>query len=261
MSQEEIKAADAAGFRCISSRVLVKEGGLVVARYSALPNYKELADDVTNLGAKLINSWRQHCYIADMRNWVEDLKELTPQTWYRPEDVPSDAKGPFVLKGEMNSKKEAWSTCMYAKDRPAIYDVYARLQEDAFIGAQDIYVRQYVPLVTYALGIGGLPITKEFRFFFCRRQLLTGAYYWYSWADSCLDVDPNWKEPCVDEVPQAFLAEVIARIGNRAEFIVIDAAQDITGRWWVVDVNDGQQSGLSGNKPDVLYSRLFEVLA
>lgn len=260
MKFDELMAAQAAGFHCVPSRVQVERGDLVVARYSALPYYKETADDIEYLGAKLINSHRQHCFIADMRNWVEVLKELTPKTWYRPEEVPLDEPGSFVLKGETNSKKEAWSTSMFAETRQDVSAVHSRLLDDTLIGAQDIYVRKYVPLVTYAHGIAGLPITKEFRLFVFRQIVLSGAYYWSSFREDCLDADDSWVEPCVDEIPPDFLQEAISRISPHATFYALDVAQDVTGRWWVIEINDGQMSGLSGNKPEVLYPRLFESL-
>ena len=149
---------------------------------------------------------------------------------------------------------------MFATTRQDIRDVHNRLLDDTFIGAQDIYARKYVPLITYAKGIAGLPITKEFRFFVCHRVLLTGAYYWASFAEDCLDVDPKWVEPTIEEVPQTFLQEIIDRVGDKAAFYAVDVAQDTTGKWWVIEINDGQQAGLSGNKPAILYKRLFEVL-
>jgi hypothetical protein len=262
MKSEEFDAARAAGFTCVPSRMWVQKGDLVIARYSALPYYKELVADIEYVGAQLVNTLHQHCWIADMRNWVEDLADLTPQTWYRPEDVPAEELGPFVLKGETNSRKDLWKTHAFAADKKAVWDVYNRLVTDGFLefSSQDIYVRKYIPLVTYARGINDIPVTKEFRFFVCRRQVLSGAYYWDSWGDTCLEADPTWKEPSVDEVPPAFLQEVVERVGDRAAFYAVDIGQDVEGRWWVIEVNDGQMSGLSGNKPEVVYPRLFKAL-
>jgi hypothetical protein len=263
MMPEELDAALAAGFHCVDSRMGITHDDLVIGRYSVLPFYKELARDIEYVGARMANSTRQHNYIADLRNWAEDLKELTPKTWYRLEDVSDN--GPFVLKGKTNSRKDRWSTHMYAATYRDAVRVYENLLRDGLIGqdgdkGQDIYVREYVPLVTYAHGISGLPITKEFRFFFYRGEILSGAYYWSSFEDTCLDQDPNWKAPDIKEVPPEFLSEVSHRIGDNAPFVVIDVAEDTTGRWWVVDVNDGQMSGLSGNKPDVLYPSLYRAL-
>lgn len=268
MKPDELAAAVAAGFHCVPSRMMIERGDLVVGRYSVLPYYKEAAADIEHVGAQLINSVRQHHYIADMRNWVEDLGDLTPKTWYRLDEFTWDettGEGPFVLKGQTNSRKDRWKTHMFAATKRDTTDVYDRLLNDGLLGQageghQDIYIRQYVPLVTYARGIADLPITKEFRFFVARGQVLCGAFYWSHWGDTCLDQDPTWKEPDVNEVPLEFVEEAVRRIGDKATFYAIDFAQDTLGRWWVIDLNDGQMSGLSGNLPDRLYSRLASVL-
>ena len=269
MSAEELEAAKNAGFRTTDSRVKINVGAacrIVIGRYSVLPYYRETAEDIKAMGGYLVNDHREHSYIADMRNWVEDLKELTPKTWYHLDEFLSEKRqGSFVLKGMTNSRKDRWKTHMHAETQDQVPEVYERLLADGLIGQageahQNIYIREYVPLVSYAHGIGGLPITKEFRFFVYGDQVLCGAYYWSSWADSCLDADPKWKEPTVEEVPQAFLQQIIDRIGDRAAFYAVDVGQDESGRWWVIEVNDGQMSGLSGNKASILYKRLFEVL-
>lgn len=270
MEKSELAAAQVAGFHCVPSRMMIEKGDLVVGRYSVLPYFKETAADIEYTGAQLINGPREHYYVADLANWLRDLEDLTPKTWraedfFRETMFSEEDMGSFVLKGQTNSRKDRWSTHMLAKTRQDVSTVFERLLSDGLLGQageghQTIYVRQYIPLVTYAFGIGGLPITKEFRIFVARGEILTGAYYWSSWADTCIDQDPDWREPDVEEVPQEFLREVTGRIGRKVEFYCVDVAQDTAGRWWVVELNDGQQSGLSGNKPERLYGRLAEVL-
>ena len=123
---------------------------------------------------------------------------------------------------------------------------------------QEIYIREYVPLITYAKGIADLPITKEFRIFVYKEQVLTGGFYWSSWGDTCLEADPKWVAPEWTEIPWSFLSLVLTKIN--APFYAVNIAQDDTGRWWVVDLNDGQMSGLSGNDPKQLYFHLFNML-
>jgi len=241
-------------FPCTDTRMKIKRGDHVVGRYSVLPFYKEQAQDVEHAGALLINSFSQHRYVADMRNWVEDLGDLTPKTWYRLEEVNS--RGPFVLKGCTNSRKFDWKTHMFAKSKKDAGDVMWRLMQDALIIGEDqpIYIRKYVPLMKLMDGINGLPVSKEFRFFVCRSQVLCGAFYWSNYAEDLSRV------PSVSEVPESFLEEVIDLVGDRVEFFVLDVAQKEDGDWIVIELNDGQMSGLSENDPALLYSRLRDVL-
>ena len=145
---------------------------------------------------------------------------------------------------------------MHAPDRAAANDVYWRLCKDGLIGhdSQNIYIRRYHPLRTFMEGLNGLPVTNEFRVFVADGQILTGAYYWSNYVDD-LPCKPDFSE-----VPGDFLRKVIDRIGSRIPFYALDVAQETDGSWLVVELNDGQMSGLSENDPAVLYRRLREVL-
>jgi hypothetical protein len=181
MEQEELTAAKA-HFPCITSRMAIAPDQLIIGRYSVLPFYRELEQDIQYIGARLINTYEQHLYVADLQNWVADLGALTPVTWSRLEDI-NGTTGPFVLKGATNSKKFQWKTHMFARDWLEAGTVYDRLCEDGLIAQQRIYIRQYVPLTTYFEDVVGLPVTKEFRFFVYNGEILTGGYYWSSHID------------------------------------------------------------------------------
>ena len=236
-------------FKCTTMRPTIQKGDLVIGRYSLWPYYAEQAKDIEYVGASLINNYNQHRYIADLQNYVTDLKGLTPQTWNSPVDLPDDGTK-FVVKGETNSRKSNWKQDMFASDKKAAIEVYARLMNDSLIGQQNIYIRRYEPMVTYMEGVNGIPITKEFRFFVAMGKILCGGYYWQNYIDE-LPEKPN-----PDDVPRDFLLEVIKRVGSNSNFYTIDVGISVTGKPFVVELNEGQQSGLSCNDPEVLYSNL-----
>lgn len=248
---EEVQAAKDAGLLLVHQRTDISDDDLVIGRYSVLPFYKELERDVENSGGKMVNSYRQHLFIADMAQWCDVLGDLTPRLYRRLQDLPE--QGPFVVKGQTNSKKHLWNTHMFAHDKRAAGDVWSRLMDDMLIGQQDIYVRDFVPLVRLAEGFNGLPISKEFRFFILDGKILCGGFYWASHTAD-LEVIPD-----VSEVPQEFLQKVIDTIGDNARFYVLDVAQTCAGHWTVVEINDGQMSGLSCNTPDALYGGIAKA--
>jgi hypothetical protein len=53
---------------------------------------------------------------------------------------------------------------------------------------------------------------------------------------------------------------VIDRVGDRANFYAVDVAQTVAGDWIVIELNDGQMSGLSENDPEILYCNLLETV-
>lgn len=239
-------------FECLTRRPDIQAGDLVIGRYSLWPYYVDQAKDIEYVGAKLINNYQQHRYIADLQNYVMDLNELTPRTWRNLEDLPS--KGPFIVKGETNSRKSNWKQDMYAPDKKTASKIFFRLMNDSLIGQQNIYIRQYVPMITYMEGVNGMPITKEFRFFVAYRQILSGGYYWQNYVDDLPEV------PSPNEVPQEFLREVIDRVGDQSNFYTIDVGIAVNGRPFVVELNEGQQAGLSCNDAFTMYKNLDKAI-
>lgn len=250
----EIAALKKAGFTYLKNRTEIKYNDLVVGRYSCWPFYKELEEDIKYSKASLLNTTEQHRYIADLQNWVADLKELTPQTWGNLQDIPDE--GPFVLKGETNSKKGHWRRMMYAENKKDAIEVHNRLSDDGLIGQQHIYIRKFEKLHTYTHDVQGMPITKEFRFFVCDGEVLCGGFYWAHYID-----DLGCPPPSPDEVSKDFLQEAIKRIGNKARAYALDVWIKENGEPIVGELNDLQQSGLSDNNPELFYSALYKVLS
>ena len=243
-------------FKCVDSRVKVEKNDFVICRYSALPYFFEQKFDIEDcVGAKLINSENQHYYVANLGNWVADLKEHTPETWYNLQEIPTNEWGPFILKGETNSRKSDWFNLCYAPDMPMAREIYWRLSNDPLLQdtKQNICIRKYVPLVKLMDGIGA-PVSKEFRIFVAFGRPLCGGFYWSNYVDDLPE------EPSVSEVPLDWLREVIGLIGNKINFYSIDVAQKQDGSWCVIELNDGTMSGLSCCNADTLYRNLRKVV-
>ena len=239
------------------SRMTLPTNSVVIGRYSVLPYYLELENDLKHVGSRLINSFKEHSYVADLGSYIEDLGDITPRTWPSLDVVPKDA-GPFVLKGATNSKKWQWNTHMYARTWNDAMGVYLRLSEDGLIGSQRIYVREYVPLKRLWTSFSGTPITKEFRFFVIDDVIIGSSFYWDSFAQDI--VEQGGMVPSSNEVPDEFLREAMRRVWGRCPFYVMDVAQAEDDRWLVIELNDGQMSGLSGIDPQALYSNMKRVL-
>lgn len=222
--------------------------GLVVGRYSVLPYYSEVEQDLLNKGAYLVNNLQQHNYIAHME-WTKDLKDLTPKTYNR-FTWPSAPSGSYVVKGETNSKKSQWNTMMYAPDKLEANKIATKLACDGLIGEQQIVYREYVPLKTLEVGINGLPFSNEWRFFFYKDLKLAHGFYW-----SCSE-----KRGKIDGSGIQFAHKCAKIIAPNTNFFVIDIAETEKGEWICVEVNDGQMSGLSECNPYELYSNLSSVL-
>lgn len=251
---EEERAAASKYFSVVDRRTAIPPNSLVIPRYSALPFNTELEEDVKSLGSRLINTHQQHLYVADLKNWYEDLSAVTPRTWFSLSDIPDN--GPFVLKGATNSKKSLWSTHCFASTKKEAIETYLRLKGDGFVGYQDIYIRQYVPLrkLCDSITFSGPPISEEYRFFVLDGKVIASGFYWSEYLDDLeIEVNPSF-------VPKEFLDNVIEKVMPNIPFFVVDIARTSDNNWVVIELNDGQQSGLSAIAPEEFYRNLYLAL-
>lgn len=247
-SLEEFKIASEY-FVVYENRCEIPERSLVIPRYSALPFYNELDIDLRINNSILINSYNQHRWIANFE-YYDILEKYTFKTWFSLKDLPDNKS--FVVKGSTNSKKHSWNTKMFAKNKKEAIKIYRELSEDSLIGQQDIIFREYVPLVTYEIGINGLPFTNEWRFFFYKENLISYGYYWSIAEDIDREID----------LEALSLAKEIANIcSDYVNFFVLDIAQKEDGSWVLVEVNDGSMSGLSCIDSNIFYKEFSKLVS
>ncbi len=254
----EMRAARGAGFKVVTRRSDVPKNSQVIGRYSVLPYYKELAEDLYSVGSYLCNNYMHHRFVARIDNWVDKLRELTPATWHYYEQIPKDENGPFVLKGSTNSRKDRWLTHMYAADREALLAVRDRLMADTFIDQQGIFFRRYAPLRKLLDGATGMPITNEWRFFVYHDEIICGGYYWSNEMEQLAVRDAVANAP-IDKM-KALIGQVIYAVGNRCNFYTVDIGELVDGSWTVIELNDGQMAGLSAIDPDEFYPALAKAV-
>lgn len=232
-------------------RTEVPDSETVIGRYSVLPFYKELESELATKGSKLINSYTEHKYIANVLNWSEsELAGLTPKTydnWYK---LP---EGPYVLKGQTNSRKHQWLTHMFAPTLADIPTIAKNLMNDTLINEQGIVIREYVALKQLDTGINGLPITNEWRFFYLvvngvAREVAHG-FYWASEPDLISKAHLSSKAIHLAD-------EAADKLVGKCTFFAIDIAETTAGSWTVIEVNDGQMSGLACIPADEFYAKL-----
>lgn len=225
---------------------------LVVGRYSVLPFYKELEYDLNNQGCLLLNSYKQHKWIANFE-WYDQLSQFTFPT-YTDSNFYKARESEYVVKGRTNSRKHQWNRKMFGKNKRAALEIAGEIAADDLIGPQGIIYREYVPLKTFGTGLNGIRFTNEWRCFYYRDQLISHGYYW-SMAGEEISAQARIT-------PDAFsLLKNVSEIAqNYCEFYVLDIAEKESGGWILVEVNDGQMSGLSNISPDEFYRNLRKVL-
>jgi hypothetical protein len=224
---------------------------LTIGRYSVLPYYRELEIDLAKNLTKLVNSYREHAWVAEFE-YYEALKNYTFETWHERDFYLCQYPGPFVVKGRTNSRKHQWNKKMFAADKKAAANIASDLvADDHLIAQQGVIFRKYVPLERIGEGLHGLPYANEWRFFYYGTQRLVHGFYW-SIAD-----DPSLGK--MDKDGLDFADEVAIIASQFVNFFVLDIARTLEGNWILVEVNDGQMSGPSMCDLDELYSNLAKI--
>ena len=228
----------------------VPEYSIVVGRYSVLPFYKELENELKRKSSRLINSYNTHDFIASM-GYISHLEGLTPDTFFNWYDLP---EGSYIVKGKTNSRKHQWNRQMFAKTREDVSKIVDKALDDTFIREQGVVVRKFEKLTTYTEAINGLPITNEWRFFCYNQEIIDYGYYWANF--------PEFKpyEKC--DLPNKAL-ELVKKAQNilyNLGFYVIDIGEKENGDWTIIELNDGQMSGLSMIDPKEFYEKFNIIL-
>lgn len=246
-------------FPLYTQRAEIPNHSLVISRYASLPYHLELEKDLACCGSQLLNNTVRHNWVANILNWYDILGDLTPKTWTSPQDIPDNIS--LVVKGRTNSRKHEWNRRMFANNKDEAIEVAKKLMDDYLISEQGVIYREYVPLVTFDKGLYDLPITAEWRVFLLDGEILTSGYYW----SSMLEDEEKYETEVTEEVletaklawtklsssyPDSYMFTPIPR------FLVIDIAKTQDGRYIVIELNDGQMSGLSACSADELYKNL-----
>lgn len=247
INHHEIELAKASGLDVKTSRLDCKND-TIICRYGVLPHYQELEKDLNLINSKLINSYEQHLYIANFL-YYNDIKKYTPKTWFNYVDI--DENVPMVVKGITNSKKMNWDKYMFANNKKEALDKMFLLQEDTYLNNQDIIFRKFEKLKTYEFGINNIPITNEWRFFFLHDQLIDYGYYW----------SISEQTGVIDNQAILFAKKIGHIISKKVNFYVVDIAQKENGDWIVIEINDGQMSGLSTIPPERFYKNLKKIIS
>ena len=151
---------------------------------------------------------------------------------------------PIIVKDYVKSRKHEWHEACFipnSRDAVAALRVVARfleLQGDDLVGG--LVFREWVDLkIIGAHARSAMPLSREFRLFFLDGGLLMSANYWNQ---------GNYKG---DAPPLELFGEIAGKV--RSRFFSMDVAQKADGEWIVVELGDGQVTGL----PDENAARQF----
>ena len=203
----------------------------------------------------LINTPDQYKKYHLLPGWYHDFEKETPKScWIEGTDIDEITKiaqklfGPYVVKDYVKSLKHYWKDAAFIKDIGDQKEVkrvvtnFIRFQGDQLLGG--IVLRKYEPLKFIGYHPeSGMPLSEEYRVFVLQNQIININNYWKTDAKKSL-TDEEW--------------DWITKIGENicSNFITIDLARKKDGSLIIMEMGDGQVSGLQELSADQFYQSI-----
>lgn len=221
--------------------------------------YKHLYEGLISKNIQLINSPLQYINCHHFPNSYQQIKAFTPASVFFEvsgkinfdelhEKLKVFADKPVIVKDYVKSEKYYWKeACFISKssDHEAVERVTNKFLElrGKYLN-KGLVFREFIDL-TYLPdhSKGSLPLAKEFRLFYVYGKLLACTAYWN---------EGKYDE----EKPDVSVFNHIAH-SIESNFFTMDIAKQATGAWVIMELGDGQVSGLPDNlDKDIFYQSL-----
>jgi hypothetical protein len=239
-------------FACRRPYLLPEEGVVAVARAGAWNDYSVRYRELEAEGIRLVHSPEQHLLASELPHWYPKLEGLTPRSVVfdaRPdaETVERALGWPVFVKGERQTSRHRKSLSILESP-----DAFRRAMEvyasDSILRWQRVVCREFRLLRRVEEGAPDrIPSSFEFRTFWWHGKLVGWGHYWWQGSPYA----PNAAE---ERDMLAVAGEAARRLS--VPFLVVDVAQEVTGRWLVIECNDGQESGYAGLSPFTLWQNI-----
>jgi ATP-grasp domain, R2K clade family 2 len=225
--------------------------------------YSILYNDLLSKNFKLINTaeeYRNCHYLPDSLRFIENK---TPKTVFEKlEDENSidklieKSKGfgrnPVILKDYVKSEKHDWEPACYVPDASNTASLRGAINKlvelrDKYLN-EGIVVREFVQLNDLTIhSKSGMPLTEEYRLFFCNKKLVDIYDYWE-------EGEYAFSKPDTSE-----FEEIAKRV--ESNFFSMDIARQKDGQLIIIELGDGQVAGLP-DKVDrnEFYKRIKSIL-
>ncbi|QAA35323.1 DUF4343 domain-containing protein [Clostridium manihotivorum] len=217
----------------------------------------------TNLADKnyyLINTPQEYVNTHYLPNWYEHLEKLTPRTiWSKgiPEEkeiidmLKEFNEEPVIVKDYVKSRKHEWFESCYIPNAKETENALKVVNN--FINGQGEYLnkgivfREFIELESTGFHEkSGMPISNELRLFIFNYKVVCTIGYW------------NGEN--INEYPE-FVDDIVRNLMNiKSNFFTVDIAKKADGQWVVMELGDGQVSGLQEYNVKAYYSNLMKLL-
>lgn len=226
-------------------------------------DYLNLYNGLIQKGIELINSPNEYKHCHYLPESYELIKGKTPKSnWTNINTSINDdlivqlasefGNNPIIVKDYVKSEKHHWEEACYIADASDKQNVLKVTNK--FLNLRGIHLneglvfRQFEELEFLTdHSQSGMPLTKEFRLFFCYKEVVSVFNYWD---------EGNYGNATPDLESFVGIAQNID-----SNFFTMDIAQKKNGEWMIMELGDGQVAGLPDTAEiEKFYRALREVL-
>ena len=245
--------------------------------------YRDLYAALQVCAIDLITTPEEYRKAHEFPGWYADLEGITPKSLVVPKEeitmeaVMAQAKAlletsehGIIIKDYVKSRKHEWEEACFIPDISKAEVVIANFLERQGDDLQGgVVLREFHPLKSIGKHPdSGMPMGEEFRTFWMKGQMAAISEYWPSEFYIGEEREHPDEDGTTYRVPHAMKTlpdrDMLAGMANMVgcPFITIDLAHSEDAGWFVMEIGDGQVSGLPRPKLDaqLLYSRLDRLL-
>lgn len=226
-------------------------------------HYEQLYHALRLKNAVLINSPSEYIHGHYFPYSYQAIQEETPfSIWFGMEELTDGFEvlldkmhvfenKPVMIKDYVKSRKHEWEEACFIPDASDQQRVQMVLRN--FIERQGaelnggIVIREFIPLEQLTKHPkSGMPLSNEYRLFFLQHKLIASTSYWD---------EVNYREdiPGLDS-----FTELAKNVDS--PFFTMDIAKTASGEWTVIEIGDGQVSGLPSHAdPAQFYRSMMEI--
>ena len=200
----------------------------------------------------LINSPEEYEKYHLLPGWYSDFADVTPFSVWENEGLIENIlpyfeklEGPYIVKDYVKSRKHEWYDACFIEDISNVVNTskiitnFLNRQGETLTGG--IVLRKFENLERNGYHEkSGMPLSEEYRVFIYAGQIMMIDDYWHKDGNVKLsDTEKLWLESMASKV--------------KSNFISMDVARKDSGELIIMELGDGQVSGLQQIEPQHFY--------
>ncbi len=214
--------------------------------------YRTFYEKLEERGIILINTPEEYEKYHMLPGWYDDFKEFTAKSVWEDQGAVETAlsltkglEGSYIVKDYVKSRKHEWYDACFIEDitdkksAERIIGNFIDRQESDLVGG--VVLRKFERLKSIGFHEkSGMPLSEEYRVFIFAGRIMIVDDYWQ-----------EGKKISFSEDERLWIEEAVKKV--KSNFVTMDLARREDGSLIIMELGDGQVSGIQQIKPADFY--------